>query len=442
MKKEEKRSRHEIVERVELEVNDAISHSGVGRIVAGISGGADSTAMLLALANSGVKVHAIHCNFNLRGEESRGDREFVERLCQELEIPLICFEFDTIGYMQLCRCSVEVACRDLRYEKFHEQMKLVEADRICVAHNSDDQAETLLLNLFRGAGTRGLGAMRQDTGVILRPLLNVNRKEILAYLDHRGYSHREDSSNERCDYRRNFIRNQVLPLIATRWESIADVLCRTSHSMQHDEEILQQYYKSKLHDENTLIIDHSDTPASRSWLASRFARAHGAKASQAAEISNIANKSPVAEEKIWHTPAGIISFRQNKISFIHGGVTKKQFEIEATLLNGNKLIEKIISEAGNSVLLTPLSPNEIEFRYAAEGDKISPLGMSGQTKVSKIHKDAHLDKIERANSVVAIHRDSGELIWVDGLKRSRHHLVDKEDSQAYCYKITRKANDD
>ena len=167
-----------IIERLENKISESLSRAGIFKVIAGVSGGADSVALLRGLVNIGVDVEVVHCNFHLRGEESERDRKFVEILCSDLGVSLDVVDFDVESYRRVNGGSVEMACRELRYAYFEEKMETLHADRIAVAHNSDDNAETLLLNLFRGAGISGLRAMKPDTGRVVRPLLDISRREI------------------------------------------------------------------------------------------------------------------------------------------------------------------------------------------------------------------------------------------------------------------------
>ena len=135
-------------ERLENRVAECLATEGITAVTAGISGGADSVAMLLMLRECGVSIQAVHCNFHLRGDESDRDRDFVEALCRRLGIRLVVIDFDVEAYMAANRVSVEMACRELRYTEFRRIMRENRSDRIAVAHNADDNAETVLLNLM------------------------------------------------------------------------------------------------------------------------------------------------------------------------------------------------------------------------------------------------------------------------------------------------------
>ena len=198
------------------------------RICAAVSGGADSVALLLALhaANRqpkealGVVLTAVHVHHNLRGEEADGDSAFVADLCKKLEVPLHLLNVDVPAHIDQTGETMEEAARNLRYAAFHELMNSGQTDAILTAHTLDDQAETVLMKLLRGAWTDGLSGIhpvvnlaKPQTGRIIRPLLAVSRKEIEAYLRDQSQAWREDSSNTDMYHTRNRIRHELLPTL-------------------------------------------------------------------------------------------------------------------------------------------------------------------------------------------------------------------------------------
>ena len=160
-----------------------------------LSGGADSVALLLLLKNAHFNVHAAHCNFRLRGEESDRDEAFCVELCQRLGVELHRAHFDTREYAELHKVSIEMAARELRYKWFEQLRQDIGAAGICVAHHRDDSVETVLLNLVRGTGLRGLTGIQPRNGNILRPLLCVSRAEIEVFLAEKGQKYVTDSTN-------------------------------------------------------------------------------------------------------------------------------------------------------------------------------------------------------------------------------------------------------
>lgn len=187
-------------------------------VLVAISGGADSVALLDVLVRAGYKCIAAHCNFHLRGTESDRDEAFVRELCAQMNISLEVKSFDTLFYARTHNVGIEVAARELRYTWFEEIARKKDCQAICVAHHQNDQAETLLLNLKRGSGLRGLCGMRPKSanpmfpeGVpVVRPLLCTTRDYIEHYLhDKRHLDWVIDSTNSDLTISRNAVREQL-----------------------------------------------------------------------------------------------------------------------------------------------------------------------------------------------------------------------------------------
>ena len=189
------------------------------RVLVALSGGADSVALLLVLRSLGYDCVAVHCNFHLRGEESMRDEKFVRGLCADLGLQLKVKDFNVKERMKADGVSVEMACRDLRYEWFEHERQSEQCCNIAVAHHSDDNVETLLLNMLRGTGIAGMAGIKPMNGYIIRPLLCVSRQEIEEFLKEVGQDYVIDSTNAVADVKRNRLRNIVLPVIMGQFPS-------------------------------------------------------------------------------------------------------------------------------------------------------------------------------------------------------------------------------
>jgi tRNA(Ile)-lysidine synthase len=186
-----------------------------------VSGGIDSVCLTRKVRLEGGPFAIAHCNFGLRGEESDADEAFVRSLARSLDVPIHVKRFDTEAYASAQGISVEMAARRLRYHWFGELCWEFGYAGVAVAHNANDNAETLLLNLLRGTGIRGILGMKAEGFIpdpefgdipLLRPLLGMTRAEIEAYAKEQGLSWREDSTNASTNYKRNKIRNLVFPV--------------------------------------------------------------------------------------------------------------------------------------------------------------------------------------------------------------------------------------
>ena len=230
-----------------------------------VSGGPDSVALLSLLhrlrASWRLSLTAAHFNYGLRGEESDGDQEFVTALCRYLEVPLVTRRLDVRRRTR--GSSLQAAARDLRYRALAEIAEQCGADRIAVGHTADDQAETMLLWMLRGAGLTGLAGMpAARDGKIIRPLYDSTRKEVLAYLGRSGLSYRQDSSNEKLLYARNRIRHELLPLLKRLVPSSVQALCRSADLCREDDRYLDAHLAS-------LCEGHVRQAPDGSWVTER-----------------------------------------------------------------------------------------------------------------------------------------------------------------------------
>lgn len=207
-----------------------------GRLLIGLSGGADSVALMFLLLEADAQVAAVHVNHGLRGADSDGDEAFVRRLCEENQTPLWCYRAvppENPG---------ENWARQVRYDFFRQAMAESGAEALVLAHHRDDQAETLLLHLLRGSGLQGLTGMAADTVMngmrILRPLLAYSRAELRAYLRERGQTWREDASNADPRYLRNALRADVLPRMEQLAPGATQRMAMTASLLAEDEAAL------------------------------------------------------------------------------------------------------------------------------------------------------------------------------------------------------------
>jgi len=217
------------------------------RILAAVSGGADSVCMLYALKSLkdtlGFDIYCAHLNHNLRGEDADSDEKFVIELCGRLEIPVFTKSVDVADFAEREKLTLEEAGRILRYEFFSELSQKYRINKIATAHNKNDNAETVLMRIIRGTGIDGLKGIsyKREDGVI-RPLLDVSRREIEDYCTENNITYCTDKTNFDNDYTRNKIRNELLPYLGEKFNpEIAESLCRLSENAKEDAEFLNGY---------------------------------------------------------------------------------------------------------------------------------------------------------------------------------------------------------
>nr|WP_089983934.1 tRNA lysidine(34) synthetase TilS [Clostridium sp. C105KSO13] len=187
------------------------------RIIAGISGGADSVCLFFELLelkkHTNIEIIAVHVNHGIRGETAARDEEFVQKLCEEYQVECAVYHKNVELIAKKRKQSVEEAGRIVRREAFEKALKEYRGTKIATAHHQNDNAETLLMNLARGTGLKGLGGIRPVNGNVIRPLLCLTRREIEDYLEEKKQSYCQDETNEEDDYTRNRLRHFVIPVL-------------------------------------------------------------------------------------------------------------------------------------------------------------------------------------------------------------------------------------
>lgn len=212
------------------------------RIGVALSGGADSVALLFALVRIGYEVTALHCDFSLRGDESDADSRFCSRLCDSIRTPIEKVKFDTAG----CRLpgeSIEMTCRRLRYDWFERKAVELNLEHIALGHHIEDSVETMLINLTRGTGPKGLTGISPRRGIYIRPMLHLSRTDIEDFLRAKGLPYRTDSSNLANDYRRNIFRNLLLPRLYELIPTAQAGILQTAKAMTHTVNMISTYLK-------------------------------------------------------------------------------------------------------------------------------------------------------------------------------------------------------
>ncbi len=213
-----------------------------GTILAAVSGGADSVCMLLLLHSiaeaRGFRVECAHFDHRLRGEESERDAAFVRALCEWLETPFHLGGGDVLAAAKKAGKGVEETAREMRYAFLLDTARRLGAERLATAHTADDNAETALLFLARGAGGRGLSGIAPRRGILVRPLLFAERREIEAYLTARGEAWMEDSSNASADYARNRVRMGAMPALRSVNAAFARHVMEAGQRLREDEDFL------------------------------------------------------------------------------------------------------------------------------------------------------------------------------------------------------------
>ncbi len=387
-------------------------------VVVALSGGADSVALLLLLYSLGYRCVAAHCNFHLRADESNRDEQFVVNLCREMAVSLHVEHFDTHAYATQERISIEMAARDLRYAWFEQLRQSVGAQAVATAHHRDDQVETVLLNLTRGTGLRGLCGMHPKNGYIVRPLLQVSRVDIEQYLTLKHQSYVCDSTNAETIYRRNKVRHDLVPMFEALNPSFGANLAEMAHHLAgycalidaqvaQAREAMTHTQGSDLHINLTLLHAH---PSPETMLYELLAP-YGF---QSDVIGQIHTATYGISGKTFYAPTHIaLKDRQHIIVSPRTQGTEPSFTFER--LDRQRVEHEVFpaSDAFIALFDADLLPPHLELRPWREGDRFSPIGMNGRMKkVSDFFSDQKFTLHQKQS--VRLLADGSTVVWIVG----------------------------
>lgn len=385
------------------------------RILLAVSGGIDSMYMAHKAPElfPGASFAVAHCNFGLRADESDSDEQFVREWAAANGLEIFVERFDTAGYAAGRHISIEMAARELRYAWFARLCQEQGFDAVSVAHNANDNAETLMLNLLRGTGSRGLrgmnGASSESGLTILRPLLNVERKEIEEWMRSRGLSWREDRTNSENVYKRNSIRNEVFPVFQRINPSFLGTLGRDMSHFRDIDDIAEDYYIQSGFDSRD--IDLGRLAADKHWKYLLFRLTEGKlNASQLGSLQNaIEGGRPLSGKRfgpyivsgthlVPHsiTEGDACMVVEGPGTYFFNGRRFKVASVPADSIENLKQPEGTIA-ADSSGMKFPFL-----LRRWKEGDYFNPLGMNGKKKLSNLFVDLKYGADKKHGAVVAV----------------------------------------
>lgn len=404
-----------------------------------LSGGADSVCLLRMMQQLGYKLHAAHCNFHLRGEESDRDELFCKELCETCGIPFHIAHFDTRTYASLHGVSIEMAARELRYEYFSQLMEAIECEDVLVAHHSDDSIETVLMNLMRGTGVAGLEGIKPVNGKVKRPLLCISRKEVVEYLCSIGQDYITDSSNLEADVVRNKIRLQLLPLMEEIIPAVRSNILATTGNVAEANKVLRQAIKqavsrcTTMHDpkksgvEVAISIPALQQEASPEMTLFEVLRGYGFSAPQIREIYNNMN---APSGRMWRSETHTLV--SDRGALIIGQETEMPVmwipECGIYIYKVHEKIELSLMPKpqdflpSKSTFCVTLDADAVRFplmvKAVSKGERFAPFGMKGTKLVSDYLTDKKRNYFERQRQL-ALYDAQGEMIWLIGERVSK-----------------------
>jgi tRNA(Ile)-lysidine synthase len=446
------------------------------KLVVAVSGGPDSVCLLHILAKLwkelGIGLHVAHLNHQLRGAESEADAQYVSDLSRQLAIPATIEGRDVKGYQTKRRLSLEEAAREVRYSFLAEVAKSIGADRVAVGHTRDDHIETILMHLIRGTGTRGLKGLqprsewKSKTGsiIVIRPLLEISRRETEDYCQSHKLKPRIDTSNISLSPLRNRIRHRLLPLLKSYNPRIAEALLRTSQIARDDiafldKQIVQLWDEVAQEQPNAIVLDKEGfdqlPPAPKRYLL-RLAAERLLGSAKDIEMRHIEEMMSAVNKpagKRLNLPGGLILYIEydrylltsdpTTLSLlpilsgefqinIPGETAISGWHIEATTTNREGMTEESNLTA---CLDLDKTGDKLIVRPRRAGDRFQPLGLDQLKKVGEFMIDAKIPRVWRQH--VPIVCSPKHIVWVVGWRLDDRVKVSDNTTKILCLKFQR-----
>lgn len=412
-------------------------------VLVGLSGGADSVALLRVLLHLGYKVEAAHCNFHLRGAESDRDAGFVQTLCREQNVLLHTIDFETRRYAADRAISVEMAARELRYSWFEQLSAERGLQKIAVAHHRDDSIETLLLNLIRGTGIAGLKGIRPLHGKIARPLLCVGREEVLSYLGSVGQDYVTDSSNLSEEFTRNKIRLSVLPLLETINPSVRKSLMQTATRLSETEAVYRSAIEQAI--PRVFVPDEKEESSGMcggSFLIQALLREpspeallyeilspYGFVPSQIQDLFRALRGEP---GRLFRAGEWVLLKDRDKVLLYSGQVQADlpEFSLQERPYDASFVLPKDPSVA---CIDAEKVKHPLLLRTPRKGDWFVPLGMKGRKLVSDYLTDRKKSLREKEQQLVLA--DGEQIVWLAGERLDNRYRVTADTKRLFLIRI-------
>lgn len=401
------------------------------KVVVGVSGGMDSVALLHAFHALKIDCTVAHLNHGLRGAESDADEQFVRELAEQLGFPMVGKSVDVQTLADQSGCSIEMAARQARHDFFAE----FDPSVIALAHHADDQAETFILKLARGAGTDGLSGMAFSQKInalqLIRPMLDIPRTEILRWAEENQLTWREDASNTDTSFLRNRVRHTILPLLERELNpTIRETILRTMDILREENAWMTGLIETTSLEASAALPRAARRRILRNWLFE-----HGAKGVSFDAVDTLLSLITDGEG----TTIFDLNDHQRVIieygtpRFEEGNVQPSKPQWKLTIEQGigwqkdhGKGAGMLPAEASFSA--DKVGRSAIEVRCFEPGDRMAPLGMEGRRKLQDIFTDQKIPQAKRNQVPVIICQD--EIIWLPGYRTARGWEVKSKDEKS------------
>ena len=412
-----------MLEKFKQHINLNLPFLKESKLLVAISGGIDSVVLTHLCHEVGFNSSLAHCNFNLRGQESNTDEEFVLGLAEDLNLEVFVQSFDTESYAEDNKLSIQMAARELRYAWFFELSNQLQFDYILTAHHADDCLETFLINLSRGTGLEGLTGIPETNDKIIRPLLPFSRNQVEAYAKANKLMWREDSSNETIKYLRNKIRHEVIPsLKETNPKFLQNFLTTQRHLLGVNKilintiddvfkKVVDKITKDEIHFNISKLKQYTPIDEYVYYLFNEYhftawddivelLDAQSGKYVSSGFYRLVKNREHLILSK---SPENTVN--EIKINSLENLVETPKGSLQF------ELVDKITKTNANTVFVDKdLLKFPLSVRLWQNGDYFYPFGMQGKKKLSKFFKDEKLSLLEKEKAFVLCSHN--KIVWL------------------------------
>jgi tRNA(Ile)-lysidine synthase len=416
------------------------------RVVAGVSGGSDSVALAFLLRDLAARDEIVfaglaHLNHHVRGADADGDAVFCRALADRLGVPAVMGDADVPGDAKTHQVSIEVAGRHARQRFFREALESVNAERLAVAHTRDDQAETVVLRLVRGAGSSGLAAMTPRRDHLIRPLLDLTRSELQDFLRAMNETWREDATNLDRTIPRNRVRHAVMPELRAINAQADAALARAAELLRGDDEFLERLanaaflrcVQADVEDE-TVTLDVAEFAKLPSALARRVAR-YALETANPSRSYGLEEVDELRRALSGGTRGNIPGLRMERLGAavvlsnrVPGAPTVDSLELRLDIPGTVESPRGAWRITAEGPVPTPAALDSSDARVVVDagqigsrlivrhrrpGDRLTPLGAPGRKKVQDVLVDRKVPRDDR-DAVPIVTTEKGEIVWVAG----------------------------
>lgn len=428
-----------MLEKIQNHIKSRFPFLEKSKLLIAISGGMDSVVLTHLSHKLQLNIALAHCNFNLRGDESDADEDFVLQLAEDLNLEVFIESFDTETYASNHQLSTQMAARVLRYAWFNELMEQLHFDYLLTAHHADDNLETFLINLSRGTGLEGLTGIPEINGTIVRPLLAFSRQELEVYAIENKISWREDSSNITTKYLRNKIRHDVIPALKEANPQVLQNFNKTLSFLQDSNEIIEDRIveiqkKVVSVDEDLITMNIKKIQKLSNPKAYLYQLLKDFNFTEWDDVTALltaqSGKQVFSETHRLLKDRDILILSENVlINDVKINIPEIEGQVKTPLGTLNFGTVSKINKSNDTAIYVDLDTLKfpLTFRKWEEGDFFYPFGMKGKKKLSKYFKDEKLSLVEKEQ--IGILCSGQDIIWIVGKRADERFKVTENTKQ-------------